>query len=169
MRCFGIPPIAGLNRLPGDQIVDAVMNEELANNGNIRPLVTTLREIDCSKRRTRDLSVVIPADGEVRTSDTPQDWHPVPAAGELGHLSTYRERPRRRAAKRDNKFPAPNADCQATLPWRARQTGKLPTIGVMGAASPQSWRHWVPAFVQRLGELDWSEGRTVAIEYRWAE
>lgn len=28
-----VPPIAGLSRLPGDQIVDAVMNEELANNG----------------------------------------------------------------------------------------------------------------------------------------
>ena len=82
-----VPPIAGLNRLPGDQIVDAVMNEELANNGNIRPLVTTLREIDCPKRRTRDLSVIIPADGEVRTSDTAQDWHPVPAAGELASLS----------------------------------------------------------------------------------
>ena len=32
-----------------------------------------------------------------------------------------------------------------------------------------SWRHWVAGFVQRLGELGWSEGRTVAIEYRWAE
>src|SRR4029077_8112755 len=35
-------------------------------------------------------------------------------------------------------------------------------------ATPLSWRHWVAAFVQRLGELGWSEGRTVAIEYRWA-
>ena len=28
---------------------------------------------------------------------------------------------------------------------------------------------WTSAFVQRLHELGWSEGRTVAIEYRWAE
>jgi putative ABC transport system substrate-binding protein len=28
---------------------------------------------------------------------------------------------------------------------------------------------WVAAFVQRLHELGWIEGRTVAIEYRWAE
>jgi len=28
---------------------------------------------------------------------------------------------------------------------------------------------WVTAFVQRLRELGWIEGRTVAIEYRWAE
>ena len=28
---------------------------------------------------------------------------------------------------------------------------------------------WVAAFVQRLRELGWIEGRTVAIECRWAE
>jgi putative tryptophan/tyrosine transport system substrate-binding protein len=55
------------------------------------------------------------------------------------------------------------------LAARAQQSKKLPTIGVLGAATPLSWRHWVAAFVQRLGELGWSEGRTVAIEYRWAE
>jgi hypothetical protein len=82
-----IPPIARIGALPGDQIVDAVMNEELANNGNIRPLVTALREIDCSKRRVRDLSIIKPVDGQVRSSDTPQDWHPVPSTGELASLS----------------------------------------------------------------------------------
>ena len=60
-----------------------------------------------------------------------------------------------------------------TVAWplvaRAQQSKKLPTIGVLGAATPLSWRHWVAAFVQRLGELGWSEGRTVAIEYRWTE
>jgi hypothetical protein len=82
-----VPPIAGLRALPGDQIVDVVMNEELANNGNLRPLVTTLREIDCAKGRARDLTVIIPMDGQVRTSDTPQDWHYVPNVGELASLS----------------------------------------------------------------------------------
>ena len=60
-----------------------------------------------------------------------------------------------------------------TVAWplvaRAQQSKKLPTIGVLGAATPLSWRYWVAAFVQRLGELGWSEGRTVAIEYRWTE
>jgi putative ABC transport system substrate-binding protein len=28
---------------------------------------------------------------------------------------------------------------------------------------------WVGAFVQRLHELDWIDGRTIAVEYRWAE
>jgi hypothetical protein len=82
-----LPPIAGVEALKGDQIVDVVTDEELANNGNIRPLVTALREIDCAKSRSRRLSVIRPADGEVRSSDTPQDWHRVPNEGNLASLS----------------------------------------------------------------------------------
>jgi putative ABC transport system substrate-binding protein len=52
---------------------------------------------------------------------------------------------------------------------RAQQPGKLPTIGFLGAATPSVWSDWVSAFVQRLRELGWTEGRTVAIKYRWAE
>ena len=52
---------------------------------------------------------------------------------------------------------------------RAQQTGKLPRIGFFGAATPAAWGHWVAAFVKRLNELGWVEGRTVVIEYRWAE
>jgi putative ABC transport system substrate-binding protein len=52
---------------------------------------------------------------------------------------------------------------------RAQQRSKLPTIGVLGAATSSDWSDYVAAFVQRLHELGWIEGRTVAIEYRWAE
>ena len=52
---------------------------------------------------------------------------------------------------------------------RAQQAPKLPTIGFLGAASPEVASQWMAAFVKRLGELGWIEGRTVAIEYRWAE
>ena len=45
----------------------------------------------------------------------------------------------------------------------------LPTIGVLGASTPLAESQWVAAFVQRLRELGWIEGRNVAIEYRWAE
>jgi putative tryptophan/tyrosine transport system substrate-binding protein len=51
---------------------------------------------------------------------------------------------------------------------RAQQT-KLPTIGFFGMSTPLNWNPWTTAFVQRLRELGWIEGRTVAIEYRWAE
>jgi putative ABC transport system substrate-binding protein len=52
---------------------------------------------------------------------------------------------------------------------QAQQAGKVPTIGLMGSGSAAAQRPWTTAFVQRLRALGWSEGRTVAIEYRWAE
>jgi putative ABC transport system substrate-binding protein len=54
------------------------------------------------------------------------------------------------------------------LAARAEQTGKLPTIGVLGPDAP-SWTAWTAAFVERLRQLGWIEGRTIAIEYRWSE
>jgi putative ABC transport system substrate-binding protein len=51
----------------------------------------------------------------------------------------------------------------------AQQPGRLPTIGFLGAATASVWTEWNAAFVQRLHELGWIKGHTVAIEYRWAE
>jgi putative ABC transport system substrate-binding protein len=50
----------------------------------------------------------------------------------------------------------------------AQQTGKLPIIGFLGSGA-ETWTPWTTAFVQRIRELGWIEGRTVAIEYRWSE
>src|SRR5262245_63730372 len=55
------------------------------------------------------------------------------------------------------------------LAARAQQPGKVPTIGFLGGATPAAQGQWAAAFVQRLRELGWIEGRTAAIEYRWAE
>ena len=55
------------------------------------------------------------------------------------------------------------------LAARAQQTAKLPTIGLMVPSTPLVESQRVAAFVQRLRELGWIEGRTVAIEVRWAE
>src|SRR5262245_4763743 len=52
---------------------------------------------------------------------------------------------------------------------RAQQPARLPTIGFLGASTPAAQSHMVAALVQRLRELGWIEGRTIAIEYRWAE
>jgi putative tryptophan/tyrosine transport system substrate-binding protein len=55
-------------------------------------------------------------------------------------------------------------------PLTARaQTAKLPTIGLWGPTTPSIGSQRVAAFVHRLRELGWIEGRTVKIEYRWAE
>jgi putative tryptophan/tyrosine transport system substrate-binding protein len=49
------------------------------------------------------------------------------------------------------------------------ETRKLPTIGFLGATTPSITSQRTAAFLQRLPELGWAEGRNVAIEYRWAE
>jgi ABC-type uncharacterized transport system substrate-binding protein len=51
---------------------------------------------------------------------------------------------------------------------RAQQPAKLPTVGFLGS-NASAWSPWTAAFVQRLRELGWIEGRTIAIEYRWSE
>jgi putative ABC transport system substrate-binding protein len=51
---------------------------------------------------------------------------------------------------------------------RAQQTAKVPTIGFLGPTAPEAWTAWTKAFVDRLAELGWINGRTVHIVYRWA-
>ena len=55
-----------------------------------------------------------------------------------------------------------------SLAARAQAPGKLPTIGYLGD-DPPSWGPWTTRFVERLRELGWREGHTIAIEYRWSE
>jgi putative tryptophan/tyrosine transport system substrate-binding protein len=55
------------------------------------------------------------------------------------------------------------------LAARAQQPEKLPTIGFIGALTASTQSQWTAAFVNRLRDLGWVEGRTVKIEYRWTE
>jgi putative ABC transport system substrate-binding protein len=56
------------------------------------------------------------------------------------------------------------------LPIAARaQQVAMPTVGFLGAGAPSVWSPWVTSFEQRMRELGWIEGRTISIEYRWAE
>ena len=45
----------------------------------------------------------------------------------------------------------------------------MPRIGLFLGANPSIESQRVAAFVQRLRELAWIDGRNLAIEYRWAE
>src|SRR5215831_13481342 len=78
-----------------------------------------------------------------------------------GHMASYIER---------RKFLAAFGGAAAwPLTARAQQAGKPPTIGFLGQTTLSGGSEWVAGFVQRLHELGWNEGRTIAIEYRWAE
>src|SRR5262249_33266374 len=50
-----------------------------------------------------------------------------------------------------------------------QERSRLPTVGFVGVSTLTAQAHLVAAFRQRLRELAWIEGRTIEIEYRWAE
>src|SRR5262249_21404645 len=79
-----------------------------------------------------------------------------------GHMASHIER---------RKFFVTLGGAAAAWPLaaRAQQVGRLPTIGLLGVGTASGWVYFTGAFVQRLREFGWIEGRTVAIEYRWAE
>jgi putative tryptophan/tyrosine transport system substrate-binding protein len=51
----------------------------------------------------------------------------------------------------------------------AQQPAKPPTIGFLGTTTASLQNRWTAAFVQRLRELGWIDGRNIVIEYRWGE
>ena len=61
----------------------------------------------------------------------------------------------------------------AAVAWpltaHAQQPARVPTVGFLVAGTPSTHGQWLAAFVRRLGELGWVEGRNIAIEVRWAE
>jgi ABC-type uncharacterized transport system substrate-binding protein len=57
----------------------------------------------------------------------------------------------------------------ATSVGARAQQPRVPVIGFLHSASPDSYAPQVNAFRQRLKETGYVEGQTVAIEYRWAE
>jgi len=48
-------------------------------------------------------------------------------------------------------------------------SGRIPSIAYLGPSTPALDSYRLPAFMRRLRALGWIPGRTVAIEYRWAE
>ena len=56
----------------------------------------------------------------------------------------------------------------AAMTWpviaRAQQ---MPVVGLLGTATAQAWAKLTAAFHQGLGEAGYTEGRNVAVEYRW--
>src|SRR5262245_12186011 len=55
------------------------------------------------------------------------------------------------------------------LAARAQQVANLPAVGFLGAGSPATADVWLSAFMSRLRELGWIEGRNINVDVRWAE
>jgi putative tryptophan/tyrosine transport system substrate-binding protein len=52
---------------------------------------------------------------------------------------------------------------------RAQQSAKLPIVAYLSPTAPSHEGQWIAAFVRRLHEFGWIEGRTFEIEYRWVD
>jgi putative tryptophan/tyrosine transport system substrate-binding protein len=61
----------------------------------------------------------------------------------------------------------------AAVAWplvaRAQHTAKLPSLGFLTAGTPGGGSPGLPALLEGLRQLDWIEGKTIVIEYRYAE
>jgi putative ABC transport system substrate-binding protein len=55
------------------------------------------------------------------------------------------------------------------LAARAQEPGKRPMVGFLGDTTALGDGERAAAFARRLHDLGWIEGRTIAIEYRWAD
>ena len=71
--------------------------------------------------------------------------------------------------RRRNFLGALGGAASAWLLQHARSKRSCRLSAGWGESTAAGQRLWVAAFMQRLGELGWTEGRNVSIEYRWAE
>jgi hypothetical protein len=78
--------------------------------------------------------------------------------------------PKREAHMRRRDLLALGAGTAASYPWIGRAQQKpMPVIGFLGIAAPAPFAPFVAAFHEGLRETGYTEGRNVAVEYRWAE
>jgi putative tryptophan/tyrosine transport system substrate-binding protein len=57
----------------------------------------------------------------------------------------------------------------AAAGWPLSARAQQRTIGFLGPNTHSAASEWVAALLKRLRELGWTDGRTITIEYRWAE
>src|SRR5215831_12405598 len=99
-----------------------------------------------------------------------------PATPTIGLSSTFAHPadgacPRRRGDRmKRREFITLLGGAAAGWPLAARaQQAKVATIGLLGTSSAAAQSQWTAAFVQRMRDLGWVDGRNLTIEYRWAE
>jgi hypothetical protein len=74
-----VPPLAEVETVDFDQMLETVWREEAANIAGIQPAARIFYELDCSDRRLRELSMEFQAKGKFGYRNTPRrEWTPIP-------------------------------------------------------------------------------------------
>src|SRR6516165_10800586 len=75
-----------------------------------------------------------------------------------------------RSGMRRREFITLLSSAAITWPSATRaERSPVPVIGLLGSGAAPAQSEWTAAFLQRLRELGWSEGRNIIIDYRWGE
>jgi hypothetical protein len=72
-----VPPMWLDQKASLDQITDAIILEEVANEAAIQPNARMLVELDCPNRLSRELSVWLDLNGKIQSDDKPSEWHHI--------------------------------------------------------------------------------------------
>jgi hypothetical protein len=80
------PPMWFEKKTNRDQITDAVVFEEVANEAAIEPSMRLLVEVDCPNRLTRNLSAWFNLDGKVESSEKPGEWEHIAPETNINRL-----------------------------------------------------------------------------------
>ena len=100
--------------------------------------------------------------------DPKRTWVGAFPGADLSHYDALS--PASEEAMRRRAFIKLIAASAAAWPIAARaQRAALPVVGFINAASAQNYSRQLAAFLKGLDEADYSDGRNVAIEYRWAD
>ncbi len=78
---YYVPPIAAVTDVDFDQTLSIVLDEEIANSGEVQPQSTVLYELDCHGLMLRELSMSSDAPREAGAQDQAGTWKSITPDG----------------------------------------------------------------------------------------
>lgn len=75
------PPIATIETIDKDNMVDIIAMEETANIAHINSQAKIFYELNCPERMMRELSIYLHSEGKEGSKEKPSDWKYTPPEG----------------------------------------------------------------------------------------
>src|SRR5579862_91292 len=71
---IGLQPITSVQKLTQDEIDEVALEEEVANGGQLTPVMRILWEVDCTGKMMRSLSTYVSKNGRSGSTEKPTEW-----------------------------------------------------------------------------------------------